>query len=260
MKIFKNKAKNIGYFCYRIISPLIDPVRLFFGLWGYIWFTRDLILYKIKDPKSKLLSLNLFPILHEKTSITPFDAHYFYQQIWAFENILRNKPQKHVDVGSTYEMSGYLSKIVKTEFVDLRPIETNCKNLKVIKGDITHLPYEDSTLESVSCLHVVEHIGLGRYGDLIDPHGPIKACKELSRTIRKGGLLYISLPIGKPRICFNAHRVLSTKQIIKMFPNLTLVELHIVDDSGKFIKIPLNNLKVTQKLNFGCGMFIFKKK
>lgn len=257
MKVFKSDTKNYFYFFYRMINPLFDPVKFYYGIKGYPSFIADIIKYKKTNLSAKILNRNLFPILDEKTPYHQFDAHYFYQQLWAFEHILKRKPKEHVDVGSTYSMSGYISKITKAVFVDIRPIKTSLKNLTVIDGDILNLPFKDNSIESLSCLHVVEHIGLGRYGDPIDPDGTRKACKDLSRVLAKGGYLYFSLPIGKERICFNAHRVFDPKTIIRYFRKLQLVEFNVVDDEESFHEGV--DYQKYRKLSYGCGMFLFKK-
>lgn len=259
MRKMENKTKDWAYFVYRLVSPVFDPLRFFQGLYGYLWFVRDLVNFKRRSRGTKLLNLNLYPVLHDRVDFTPFDAHYFCQQLWVFENILKERPPHHVDVGSSYEMSGYLSKVVKTTFVDLRPIKAVFKNLKIVKGDILNLPFRDGSLPSLSCLHVVEHIGLGRYGDAIDPAGSIKACKELARVLAEGGKLYLSVPIGKGKICFNAHRIFDPCSIAReYFPDLKLVTFSVVDDSGKFISDCDPKDFVT--LDYGCGMFLFTKR
>lgn len=257
MRAFKNRKKNLLYFLYRIISPIFDPLRFYLGVTGYLWFLRDLTIYKIKDPRAKLFNLNLFPTLHDKTKFTPFDSHYFYQQLWVFDNILKRKPKLHIDVGSTYQMSGYISKITKAKFIDIRPAKAKLKNLSIEKGNILGLDLEDNSVESLSCLHVIEHIGLGRYGDRIDPAGPEKAARELSRVLAKGGFLYISTPVGKERIHFNAHRVFNPTAILKYFKNLKPVSFSVVDDAGKFReKVSPAEFKSS---TYACGMFLFKK-
>jgi hypothetical protein len=258
MKIFEDKKKNTAYFFYRLISPIIDPIRVYRGITGYAWFVKDYLKYKQLDPKEKLINQNLFPILHEKTPITPFDAHYFYQQLWSFEKVYKQKSKKHVDIGSTYEMSGYISKITKAEFVDIRPIKTNLKNLNVRSDDILNLGYKTNSLESLSCLHVVEHIGLGRYGDAINPKGTEKACKELQRVLAKEGRLYFSTPIGNYRVCFNAHKIHTPDQILEFFNELTLVSFSVIDDNGNFIENV--DYKKYRKLHYGCGLFEFTKR
>lgn len=257
MKVFKSKPKNFAYFVYRLVIPIFDPIKFIQGIYGFFWYTKDLIVYKIKDPKSKLVNSNLFPILSDKTSFTSFDAHYFYHQLWAFEHILKRRPKTHIDVGSSYQLIGFLSKITKVVFIDIRPMQISLKNLAPKEGSILDLPYKDDSIESLSCLHVAEHIGLGRYGDPIDPYGTKNACKELSRVLAKNGLLYFCLPIGKNRTCFNAHRVHTPDTIINYFKGLKLIEFSAVDDNGDYI--PNANPKKFNNIDYGCGMFLFKK-
>lgn len=257
MKVFKKKSQNLAYLLYRVISPIIDPITLLSGIYGYFIFIRDFVLYKIKDPKSKIYFKNIYPMVHDKTQFTHLDAHYFYQQLWVFEKVLKNRPRSHTDIASTYQMSGYLSKIVPTTFVDYRPIETSLKNLKVKRGNLLNLDMESGSVDSLSCLHVIEHIGLGRYGDPIDPKGTEKACSELQRIVSEKGKIYLSLPVGKEKICFNAHRIIPPEKVIKYFNNLKLASFSVVDDDGVFHENV--NYRNFSKLNYGCGMFEFVK-
>jgi ubiquinone/menaquinone biosynthesis C-methylase UbiE len=174
-----------------------------------------------------------------------------------FEKVLEAKPREHVDVASTYELSGYLSKIVPTTFIDLRPIKTSLKNLKIKRGDMLHMPFKDRSVRSLSSLHSIEHVGLGRYGGEINPQGTHQACKELSRILAKNGKLYISVPIGKEKVCFNAHRIFSPMTIISFFKDLRLISFSVVDDNSKFIENTRPE-KYTN-LNYGCGLFIFAR-
>ena len=196
-------------------------------------------------------------MLHDKTNLSPFNSHYYYMSLWAFNRIINNHPKSHVDIGSSYEFSGYLSKLIKTTFIDLRPLNVKLKNLVIKKGDLLNLPFESQSQKSVSCLHVAEHVGLGRYGDLIDTKGTEKACRELSRVLAPGGFLYFAVPIGKEKICFNAHRIFPPEVIIKMFPELKLVEFSLVNDDGIYLEKQKSNLY--NNLNYGCGMFMFRK-
>lgn len=257
MKVFKSNSKNYLYFLYRIANPFFDPVRMYNGLIGYVWFIRDIVIFKKMDSSAHIINRNLFPILHEKTKYTSFDVQNYYQQLWAFEDILKRKPRLHVDVGSTYLFNGYVSKITKTVFIDIRPIKTSLSNLEVKKGSILNLPIPDNSVKSLSSLCVAGHIGLGRYGDEIDPQGTKKACNELSRVLSQGGNLYFSTTIGKERICFNAHRVYSPLTILEYFKNLKLVEFSVVDDNGVY-RQNVDHRKYSN-LNYGGGFFIFTK-
>ena len=116
-----------------------------------------------------------YPCLDDATSTTPIDASYYYQDAWAFEKIVQARPAKHVDVGSHHKFVSLLSKVVDTTMVDLRPLPVPLESLKFEEGSILELPFADASQPSVSSLCVVEHIGLGRYGDPLDPEGTVKA-------------------------------------------------------------------------------------
>jgi SAM-dependent methyltransferase len=164
----------------------------------------------------------------------------------------------HVDVGSKAEFVGFLTAFTNIEFVDIRPLDAPyLKNFKSIKGSVLEMPYETKSLESISCLHVAEHIGLGRYGDPLDPDGTRKAAAELSRCLAPGGRLYFSVPVGRPRICFNAHRILSPKNVMDYFKDLELVEFNLFDDKKRFVENA--DLEDAEAQKFACGMFLFTR-
>jgi len=257
MIIKRLKKKKLFVQSYRLICPLFDPLKLISAIPGYLFYIKDMYKYSRSKGSEKIRLRNLYPQLHDNTKTTPFESHYFYQDSWAFEKIKKSMVKSHVDVGSNIKFISFLSKITKVTFVDIRPLEVNLKNLISKKGSLLSMPDKDNSVKSISCLHVAEHIGLGRYGDPIDPFGTRKAAKELSRVLAVGGYLYFSLPVGKPRICFNAHRIHSPKQILKYFKDLKLVEFSGVDDSCHFKEnIDINSLDDSE---YACGLFIFTK-
>ena len=237
--------------------PLIRT-NILSSLAKYPGYLRDLFKYSRMAGAEEIKLTNTYPCLFDKTSKSSVDSHYFYQDLWAFKKISAAKPEFHVDVGSNVNFVGFLSAITKIHFVDIRPLDvSNVRNLKNIKGSILEMPYENNSLSSISCLHVAEHIGLGRYGDPLDPFGTKKAAAELSRCLVKGGNLYFSLPVGKSRLCFNAHRIHSPQQVNEYFSDLKLVEFSGTDDN----KIFTENIStdVLENSKYACGMFWFKK-
>jgi hypothetical protein len=109
-------------------------------------------------------------------------------------------------------------------------------------------------------MHVVEHIGLGRYGDPLDSEGDLKAINELKRVLAKGGSLLFVVPIGQPKIMFNAHRIYSYAQIINYFSEFSLEEFAFIPDNGNETGLLYNpELKLVNQQNYGCGCFYFKK-
>jgi SAM-dependent methyltransferase len=243
---------------YRWINPLTDPFKLIGAIPHYIGFFKDWIKYSKLPSAEPIRILDTYPCIHDKTQTTGFDAHYFYQDIWAFKKVYEAEPGYHVDVGSRVDFVGFLTAVSKVIFIDIRPLMVTLENFDSRKGSILSMPFEDNSLLSLSSLHVVEHIGLGRYGDPLDPLGTKKACEELSRVLAVGGNLYFSLPVGKPRLCFNAHRIHSPRQIIEYFSNLELVELSGIDDRGRFKRNI--DISILEDSNYACGLFHFTKK
>lgn len=228
----------------------------------FIFIIKDYFKYK-KNDSQKRFSLRLkdfYPQIRDKTKTTGFDAHYIYHPAWAARIIAKINPKKHIDISSTLNFSTMLSAFIPVEFYDYRPANLKLNNLTSGKADLTSLPFEDNSIESLSCMHTVEHIGLGRYGDPIDPDGDIKAIKELSRVLAKNGNLLFVVPIGKPRIQFNAHRIYSYDQIIKYFPDLTLKEFSLIPDNAINDGIIYNtNEYKANRQKYGCGCFWFIK-
>jgi len=195
--------------------------------------------------------LDSYPCLTDRVSRTPFDPHYFYQAGWLV------LPEMHVDVGSSIMMVNMLSAIVETVFVDYRPLPAHLSKMHSVAGDIVRLPFANDSVTSLSCLHVIEHIGLGRYGDALDVEGSRKAAMELTRVISPGGKLYLSAPVGRERVCFNAHRVFDPGMLADMFPDMSLVEFSFVDDRGRLCEY--QSPESAQQCDYACGLYIFCK-
>jgi SAM-dependent methyltransferase len=161
---------------------------------------------------------HLWPCLTDATQHTPLEPIYFYQGAWAFERIIAQRPESHVDVASDAFFVALLSKVVPTTMVDIRPPALALQSLSFRKGSILDLPFETGSQQSVSSMCVVEHIGLGRYGDPIDPAGSEKAFAELKRIVRPGGHLFLSVPLDEEnRVYFNAHRAFEEPYLLRLF-------------------------------------------
>lgn len=248
------KTKRFFLFIIRLSTPVFSIFNLI-ALIRYAKFFMDWLRFIHSGGKSSIL--DFYPCLNDNKSTTNIDTHYFYQAIWAFKNILASGPKSHIDIGSSVDFVGLLTTITDVTFIDIRPLEIKLDRYTGKKGTILALPFNNNSVSSLSSLHVIEHIGLGRYGDPIDPSGSKKACQELQRIIASGGNLYLSLPVGKSRTCFNAHRVHSPKQILEYLPGLKLKQFSVVDDEGNFHEDV--SYSSWDNLTYGCGMFHFVK-
>ena len=246
---------------YRFINPLFSNINVFNTIKLYVLYINDWI--KFKKLWGKVEIPNNYPILNEKTINTLIDSHYYYQQLWCFHEIFNNKPSEHYDFWSTYSMSWYIAAITKSYFLDFRPIQTQINNLKCLSWNLTNLELKDNSIESASCLHVIEHIWLWRYWDPVDPYWDKKACNELKRIIKPWWILYISVPIGKENVMFNAHRVYNVDTIINYFEWLKLLKLNYINDNHE-IQENSEIKDVTGLINkwnliYWLGFFIFCK-
>lgn len=199
----------------------------------------------------------LYPVLGDRLPASPYDPHYFFQDIWAARRIAELAPSRHVDVGSNVHFVGLLTSLTDVVFVDIRPLEARVDRLTPVAGSVTDLPFGDRSVESLSCLHVAEHVGLGRYGDPLDPGGTRKAAQELERVLAPGGQLLFSLPVGRPRLCFNAHRVHAPRDVVAAFPKLELREFAAVTDEDELVEHLAP--EALRDSRYACGLYRFTR-
>jgi hypothetical protein len=224
-------------------------------LFGY--FGEFIRFRKMNRHRSKVRFHDVYPCLKDKVQQTPFDHHYTYHPAWAARILAQTKPELHVDISSILSFGAVVSAFIPVKFYDYRPADLHISNYESDFADLKKLPFSDNQLQSLSCMHTIEHIGLGRYGDELDANGDLKAIAELKRVLRPGGDLLFVTPVGRPRIEFNAHRIYSYENIIEYFSPLTLKEFSLIPDAGGLIENADPALVAQQQ--YGCGCFWFKK-
>jgi SAM-dependent methyltransferase len=201
-----------------------------------------------------------YPCLNDKTPTSSFDRHYIYHPAWASRILSKTRPSRHVDISSSLHFCSLVSAFVPVDFYDYRPAELFLPGLNCGKADLLQLPFPSASIESLSCMHVLEHIGLGRYGDQHDPNGDLKAIRELCRVLSKGGNLLVVVPVGRSRIMFNAHRIYDFQDFRDYFKPLNLVEFALIsgdNSTGGLLYNPAAEL--VNKQEYGCGCYWFQK-
>lgn len=230
---------------------------------GIISYWKDYFHYKklhAKNSKFPLQLHNTYPRYfdrYEPAGIVP--KHYFHMDIWAAKKIYESKVKEHFDIGS--RIDGFIAHCVvfcQVVMLDIRELPYTIPGLRFVKADCSDMSHiKSNTIPSISSLHALEHFGLGRYGDPIDPDQYHSAMKEIQRVTKKNGNIYIAVPIGKERVEFNAHRIFNPKTIVSIFSECTLVEFSAIDDNDIFHTNV--NIKLYGNAHYSCGMFHFKK-
>lgn len=191
---------------------------------------------------------------------------YFHQDLLVAQRIHGACPRRHIDVGS--RVDGFVAHVASfrpIEVIDIRPMRSTAHNITFLQADMMR---HDSALESVcdslSCLHALEHFGLGRYGDPIDPRGHERGLDCLIRMLEPGGILYLSVPVGPEAVLFNCHRRFYSETIVRLVGRrLTLERLDVVDDSGDLRENVPPEMALTDPTlgcrREGCAIFEFRR-
>ena len=223
-----------------------------------IWYCQSLKnLRALVSKEGDETPISYQPVLFQRFAGNTFSPHYAYQAHWATERILRRKPERHVDISSPNRFVVQLAASIPVSFYEFSPPDINVPNLSVGSASFEQLPFDDRSIQSISSLHVIEHIGLGRYGDKMSASGTLQACQELERVVAVDGDVYVSLPVGQPRIYFNSHRTFDPEKIIEYFPSLSLVDFSGTGDDGVYRRgIKPSDLA---REEFGCGFYNFRR-
>ena len=212
-----------------------------------------------REERFKMSLRDAYPIMNEATCNTCFDSHYIYHTAWAARKLKKITPPEHIDISSSLYFVALASAICPMTFLDCRPADLCIDGLQVGACDLCHLGFPDDSVPSISCMHVVEHVGLGRYGDQLDYDGDLKAIDELKRVVRKGGDILFVVPIGKPKIMFNAHRIYSYRQVMDAFKGFELREFYLIPDDGKGYPVENASEGIADGQEYCCGCFWFHK-
>jgi len=250
------KKSKFLYSLYLLLIPIKDyfNFRIFSFVKDYYWFFSQIKQYNRLNNNPNFNSIILYPCLMDKTNYTPVEPIYFWQDVWFAKHLFKYRPEVHCDIGSSYKTISIIAQFTKVIFVDIRPPSIIAPNVEFIEGDILNLPFKNESFDSLSSLCVIEHIGLGRYGDTIDPYGSEKAINELKRVLRKGGLLYLSIPVdNENKIYFNAHRAFTRDYLIELFKGFEILDEKYIYGSNLY-DIYL------QERGFGTGLYLLQKK
>ena len=236
-----------------------DPIRLMLGIRNLPKFFSDFARFT-----TKARSFNFVPaptLLDFKNESGSAKGHYFWQDLLAARWIYETKPNKHLDVGSRIDgFVAHLLTFMQVDVLDVRPLNSCIVGLRTTLGNAQErLDKLIGSYDSVSSLHSIEHFGLGRYGDPIDPEGHLKGLINISETVDGNGTLIVSFPIGKPKVHFNAQRIVHPEWPVKILQDFDLIEFVLIPwTDDPVLGIQPNEVNLNVKGN--CGLYRFKRK
>ena len=210
----------------------------------------------------------LYPILDDaKAESGIWDKIYFFQDLYVAQEIFKANPARHVDVGSRVDgLIAHVASFREIEMFDIRPLSSKIRNVKFTKCDLMSELSPDllGCTDSLSCLHAIEHFGLGRYGDPVDARGHLAGFENLSKMVKPGGTFYFSVPMGPLRVEFNAHRVFSMDYLLNMVHGaFDIKQFSYVSDKGILhVNVPFAGEEATRNFNcnYGCAIFTLVKR
>ena len=236
----------------------LDPLATYRAVRGIPRFLSNYFFYSVK---AKKLPNKLSPFTRDFfDSAGSSDGHYFWQDLICAQWINSNSPLEHFDIGS--RIDGFIAHLVsfrKVVMLDIREVDSKIKNLEIIQGNAQEsLLNLNRKFESVSSLHSIEHFGLGRYGDTIDPHGHEKGLRNISELVKDHGILYVSFPIGESSVEFNAQRIIDPLWPISILRDFELIEFVLIPWRGEptFNVSPEN---VDKRISGQSGLYKFRK-
>ena len=240
----------------------IDLRKMLRSFRGSPRFIRDFFVFRSRYAGRLVLR----PCLHdwyEEGGTT--NSEYFWQDLVVAKKVFERNPRRHVDIGS--RVDGFIAHVAsfrEIEVFDVRPVSAQVPGVTFRQADIMNPVSEMAgCCDSLSCLHALEHFGLGRYRDPIDPEGFRAGLRAMSSFLEEGGTLYLSVPIGVERVEFNAHRVFDPSTILDLATksSLRIDSLCVISDRSRCSEVvpTAGELAELATKQYSLGVFTFTK-
>lgn len=241
----------------------VDPRKMLRSLAGLPRFLRDYLRFR-SGYSGRLEFLPCLHDWHEEGGATKLE--YFWQDLLVARKIFAARPQRHVDVGS--RVDGFVAHVAsfrEIEVFDVRPISSEIPGVKFSQADLMRpATGMNGYCDSLSCLHALEHFGLGRYGDPVDPQGFERGFANLAALLKNDGTFYLSVPVGVGRVEFNGQRVLEPQAIMRLAREHGLEprELTLIRQGGRVETVELDDARLADLAGqrYALGLFIFLKR
>lgn len=259
-------GRNMRHFLARVNWFLSEQMGI--DLRKMLFFVLRLPRFMYEYMKFRSLSgenVRFRPCLHDRGNEGgEAKGEYFLQDLLVARCIFAKNPVRHIDIGS--RVSGFVAHVASFRAIEVFDVRPNGAKVPGIEFRQTDMMFNKTSVErcdSLSCLHALEHFGLGRYGDPINPGGVREGFGVMADMVQAGGRFYLSVPIGRPRVEFNAHRVIDPREVMDLATKykFQLVELIVLQGGSQetFRHLSPERLRTLADLDYSLGIFIFDK-
>jgi hypothetical protein len=127
--------------------------------------------------------------------------------------------------------------------VEYTPISTSYPNLTVMTpAQVADLYLHGlwKPVDFIFSFSSIEHDGLGRYGDQLNPWGDVETMARLHCLLHDDGFMFLSIPTGRDCMVWNAHRIYGRYRLRVLFQDWWLLkDCYSTADPSKYMTLLL---------------------
>lgn len=194
--------------------------------------------------------------------IDPFEFFDYYAVFYAwvsrwFER--RKRRLKILDVGGVKIANAILSAKHDITSVVLKDPLDKITDIKYVICDVGDgkLPIYDDFFDVLICPATIHLIGLGRYGDKINPYAIPNFISEINRVMkRENSHIFLATTLGENALIFNIYYIFDFHTYLRLFKGWNLIEYFVDEWSGSSGMVSQQDIK-SMGLKYGSNKFSF---
>lgn len=147
---------------------------------------------------------------------------YLYNALNKYRSLISNKNVAVIGSNVPWYESILLAYEAKPTTIEYNTILSEDPRIEVFTVDA----YEKNgkLFDAILSISSFEHDGLGRYGDPINPDGDLEAMQRAKKMLKKGGLLFLAVPVGHDCLVWNLHRIYGKVRLKALLSGWRIVE------------------------------------
>jgi SAM-dependent methyltransferase len=151
--------------------------------------------------------------------------------------------------------------------VDLQPAGWPHRHpaVECVQGDLLRLGLAAGRFDLVLNCSTIEHVGLaGRYGSATRPEGDLEAMALLQTSLKEGGSMIMTIPVGRDAVFAPFHRVYGNNRLPRLLEGWMLEkkEYWTKDDKNQWVRTEESRAldREGSERCYGLGLFVMRRK